>query len=114
FHASDGTLDSNEATITITVALACPDGYVGFAGSLPGGAQRAVTRYQAPAGPQNAILSAAPGIRLGLIYQSPSGQSRTFVFPTPVVHRWGPAGSYTWGVEAGSNGGPYALCLMHP
>ncbi|MGH8428080.1 MAG: hypothetical protein ACRES7_08885 [Gammaproteobacteria bacterium] len=97
----------------ITGAQSCPDSYTAYTGTLGSGASELVTSYAAPAGEENAILYASTGFGLYARVDSAHGRWE-HRFPGTEVHRWGPAGTYSWGVKAGNTGGAYTFCIQHP
>ncbi|MGH8428591.1 MAG: cadherin-like domain-containing protein, partial [Gammaproteobacteria bacterium] len=114
FQASDGTLESNVATISVAVNYAsCSDGYIDYNGSLNTGKRSSVVTYQAPLGQENAILIAPTGFQLYAIFQNARGR-KTYRIPGNEIHHLAPAGQYTWVVAAGSGSGGYTLCIQHP
>ncbi len=101
------------APTTISTASGCPDGYTERDGTLAAGGIFRSPAYSAPAGQENAILTAPGGFRLYVLYAS-GGSQHLYRIPGNEVHRYAPAGTYRWGVQAGGSGGAYMLCIMHP
>ncbi|HEX5313378.1 MAG TPA: hypothetical protein VFX38_00515, partial [Gammaproteobacteria bacterium] len=101
------------AATEITGTQSCPDGYSIFTGTLPPNGRTRGPSYEAPAGEENAILYAPAGFRLYGRVDTAHGR-RQQSFPGNEVHRWGPAGTYAWGIRAGEAGGAYTICTLHP
>ncbi|MGH8428438.1 MAG: FG-GAP repeat protein [Gammaproteobacteria bacterium] len=92
----------------------CPDGYTTYSGTLGPNATQRSPSYEAPAGMENAILMAPAGFKLyGRVDSANYGQWQQG-FTGTEVHRWGPTGTYSWGVKANESGGAYTFCLQHP
>ncbi|MGH8427899.1 MAG: hypothetical protein ACRES7_07950, partial [Gammaproteobacteria bacterium] len=84
-----------------------------YSGTLGPNATQRSWSYEAPAGEENAILMAPAGFKLyGRVDSANYGQWQQG-FTGTEVHRWGPAGTYSWGVKANESGGAYTFCLNH-
>ncbi|HEX5498980.1 MAG TPA: hypothetical protein VFX03_07130, partial [Thermomicrobiales bacterium] len=101
------------APTTITAGGACPEGYSEYDGSLNPGRRAHSPIYQAPAGQENAILTGPTGFQLYAAFRNARGR-KIFRVPGNEVHRHAPAGTYAWAVRAGTTGGAYTLCVLHP
>ncbi|HEX5313641.1 MAG TPA: hypothetical protein VFX38_01855, partial [Gammaproteobacteria bacterium] len=104
------------ASTIVTEAGVCPDGYAEYDGTLAPGEHVLSPPYQAPAGQENAILTAPSGFQLFALWKAAGSPWAAYPIPANEVHRWGPAGSYGWVVKAlpTSGGGDYTLCIQHP
>jgi hypothetical protein len=91
----------------------CPDGYSEYDGTLNAGGIYASEPYQAPAGQENGILGGPDGFQLYAQYSNGTSH-HIYRVPGNEIHRQAPAGTYRWGVKAGSTGGAYVLCILHP
>ncbi|MGH8427780.1 MAG: hypothetical protein ACRES7_07335 [Gammaproteobacteria bacterium] len=98
---------------TLITQSNCPDGYTEYDGTLNLGQRASAPPYQAPAGEENAILTAPTGFQLYVLFQN-AQVHKLYRIPGNEIHRQSPAGTYTWAVQAGSSGGAYMLCLKHP
>ncbi|MGH8427539.1 MAG: hypothetical protein ACRES7_06095 [Gammaproteobacteria bacterium] len=101
------------ASAPTTISVTCPDGYTRYDGSLNPGKFAYSPTYQAPAGEENGILTGPAGFRLYVVFQNAQGR-KIYPIPGNEVHKYAPAGTYTWVVKAGASGGAYTLCVMHP
>ncbi|MGH8428448.1 MAG: hypothetical protein ACRES7_10790, partial [Gammaproteobacteria bacterium] len=83
-------------------------------GTLEPNATQRSASYEAPAGEENAILMAPAGFKLyGRVDSAKYGRWQQG-FTGTEIHRWGPTGTYSWGVKANGSGGAYTFCLQHP
>ncbi|MGH8428479.1 MAG: FG-GAP repeat protein [Gammaproteobacteria bacterium] len=94
-------------------AVSCPRGYSEHAGALNAGGLYNSPLYQAPAGLESGILGGPAGFQLYARYSNGSHQ-QIYRIPGNEIHKRGHAGTYSWGVKAGSTGGDYVLCILHP
>ncbi|HEX5313796.1 MAG TPA: hypothetical protein VFX38_02675 [Gammaproteobacteria bacterium] len=108
---------SAEALTDIVEGGTCPDGYTKYERTLAAGEKSYSPPYDAPAGEENAILTAPDGFQLYGVYgvfYSGSWHGTKYRIPGNEVHRWAPAGRFMWIVTAGDEGGAYTLCILHP
>ncbi|MGH8428689.1 MAG: FG-GAP repeat protein [Gammaproteobacteria bacterium] len=120
---SVGTTIENTASVALatpaltasapTAIRPCPDGYTQYDGNLLGGTRAIYAAYYAPAGEENAILTAPADFHMFVIVKNAAGR-KTYAIRGTEVHRHAPAGTFAWGVHAGSQGGYFTLCIMHP
>ncbi|HEX5313566.1 MAG TPA: FG-GAP repeat protein [Gammaproteobacteria bacterium] len=97
------------------ITAACPAGYLGYSGLLTPDARDRMSPYQSAAGNQTVLFSASPDFALYVGYQKDAQAKWTIRrISRQAIYHHGPAGTYRWQINAGSDGGAYTLCILHP